>query len=338
MESNQNILGKLLSISAKAAKPINFEKALEYPLYPVPLSLAHPDGSKRSTQKSKLLQVLGINESNCILPQKEESALIIDMIAQFRMIVQELPNDFEGLIMKFLNSIPKKYNRVDIVADCYRDISIKTAEREKRGNSSKVYVRSVKSKVPRDITTFLSNSENKTQLINITFQYIIENKSKIMALLKTNWLYLSADQDCKQVTVSDCSDYDMLISDQEEADTKVVLHTLHALSENNETKVVIRSPSGDTDILVIALGIISQRERVYVDNGIGNHRKQLSLNEIDMEDNHRKALIGFHSFTGNDYVSAFFRKGKSVCWKTMIKSDEFVSAFVSLGQRLVYVR
>ena len=50
------------------------------------------------------------------------------MIAQFRMIVQDLPNDFEGLIMKFLNNIPKKYNRVDIVADCYRDVSIKSAE------------------------------------------------------------------------------------------------------------------------------------------------------------------------------------------------------------------
>ena len=170
MESTQNILGKLLSISAKAAKPINFEEALEYPLYPVPLRLAHPDVSRRSTQKSKLLQVLGIKESNCILPQKEESTLTIDMIAQFRMIVQDLPNDFEGLIVKCLNSIPKKYNKVDIVADCYKDVSIESAEREKRGNSSKVYVRNVKRKVPRDITNFLSNSENKTQLIKITFQ------------------------------------------------------------------------------------------------------------------------------------------------------------------------
>ena len=143
--------------------------------------------------------------------------------------------------MKFLKTIPKKYNRVDIVADCYRDVSIKSAEREKRGNSSKVY------------SNFLSNSENKIQLIKITFQYIIEN-----SLIKK----LSADQDCKKVTVSDCSDY-MLLSDQEEADTKVILHTLHTLSENNERKVVKRSPFGDNDILVIALGIISQRERVY---------------------------------------------------------------------------
>ena len=83
------------------------------------------------------------------------------------------------------------------------------------------------------------------------------------------------------------------------------------------------------------LYVLSVKEKeyiVYIDNGIRNHREQLSLNEIDMEDDYRKALIGFHSFTGNDYVSKFFGKGKSVCWKMMIKSDEFVSVFVSLGQ------
>ena len=30
--------------------------------------------------------------------------------------------------------------------------------------------------------------------------------------------------------------------------------------------------------------------------------------------------MGFHSFTGNDYCSAFFGKGKQTCWKIMIKN------------------
>ena len=49
------------------------------------------------------------------------------------------------------------------------------------------------------------------------------------------------------------------MSDQEEADTKVVLHAMRFLSENKEESVCIRSPSGDTDILVIALGTIIER-------------------------------------------------------------------------------
>ena len=51
-----------------------------------------------------------------------------------------------------------------------------------------------------------------------------------------------------------------------------------------------------------------------------------------MEYDHRKALIGFHSFTGNDYVSTFLRKCKSVCGRTMIKSDEFVSTLYLLAK------
>ena len=58
VEVNQNILGLLLSASAKSGQVIDFAKALEYPLGPVPLSLANPDGSRRVTSKSKLLKVI----------------------------------------------------------------------------------------------------------------------------------------------------------------------------------------------------------------------------------------------------------------------------------------
>ena len=50
-------LGKLLSTSAKHERIIDFEKALEYPLTAVPLSLANADRSRRMTQKSALMAV-----------------------------------------------------------------------------------------------------------------------------------------------------------------------------------------------------------------------------------------------------------------------------------------
>ena len=58
VEVNRNILGLLLSASAKSGQVIDFAKALEYPLGPVPLSLANPDGSRRVTSKSKSLKVI----------------------------------------------------------------------------------------------------------------------------------------------------------------------------------------------------------------------------------------------------------------------------------------
>ena len=93
-----------------------------------------------------------------------------------------------------------------------------------------------------------------------------------------------------------------LTSNQEEADTKVILHTIHALSETPSLKVVIRSPSADTDIFVIALGVINERNRVYLDYSVGKNRKGSWLSDIDIPEEKRNALIGFHAFTANDYI------------------------------------
>ena len=58
VEIDRNIVGTLLAYCAKNEKVTDFEKALEYPLCSVPLSLANPDGSCRATTKSKLLEVI----------------------------------------------------------------------------------------------------------------------------------------------------------------------------------------------------------------------------------------------------------------------------------------
>ena len=53
---------------------------------------------------------------------------------------------------------------------------------------------------------------------------------------------------------------------------------------------------------------------------------------VDLGENERDALIGFHAYTGNDYVSAFFRKGKQARWKCMRKHEKFTMAFSQLGE------
>ena len=113
----------------------------------------------------------------------------------------------------------------------------------------------------------------------------------------------------------------------------MILHALQVLKQSN-LFVMLRSPSGDTDIFVLALGLISElnhSERLYYDYGNGNNRKGTWLSALLMEENHRSTLIGFHAFTGNDYVSSFFRKGKKVCWNTTVKEDIFIECFSELG-------
>ena len=42
-------------------------------------------------------------------------------------------------------------------------------------------------------------------------------------------------------------------------------------------------------------------------------------------------MIGFHDFTGNDYVSSFFLKGQKRYWEVAIKSLLLLVAFAALG-------
>ena len=54
-------LGTILACSFKLPKIIDLEKALCFPLSPVPLSLANPDGSPCKTTKSQLNKILIAN-------------------------------------------------------------------------------------------------------------------------------------------------------------------------------------------------------------------------------------------------------------------------------------
>ena len=121
-----------MSLSIKANRIINFGEALKYPVHNVPLCLAHPDGSMRKTSKSKLVECIipDNNVQNEEIIDKHMSAYVLDMMAQIRSCINNVPETFEQFIEIFLSSIPKNFRRVDLVADTYPDVSIKSEERE----------------------------------------------------------------------------------------------------------------------------------------------------------------------------------------------------------------
>ena len=123
-EANRNILAKLLAYSAKTGKVIDFEKALRYPLYPVPLCLAHPDGSRRTTAKSKFKEVIllycnssiDLKELGTRVPKDSVSAYLVDLMALIRT-VPGLCDTYQELTFKLIDMLPVGYKRIDIVAD-----------------------------------------------------------------------------------------------------------------------------------------------------------------------------------------------------------------------------
>ena len=92
VEVNRDILGKLLAHSAKTQKAIDFKKALTYPLCPIPLCFAHPDGTRRTTAKSKLMDEIltycnqPVDPSSFQVPKDRFAAYLVDLMALVRTL------------------------------------------------------------------------------------------------------------------------------------------------------------------------------------------------------------------------------------------------------------
>ena len=136
--------------------------------------------------------------------------------------IASIPETFEDLAARIVKSIPTGFRRVEIIADSYLPNSIKGSERDKRGKANKVLVKSVNSKIPRDFSQFLMCGENKTRMIEIIFQSMKEDRVRVLNTLKTNQLILSAENSRFRISLASVNIFDALISNHEEADTKVI--------------------------------------------------------------------------------------------------------------------
>ena len=303
IEVNRDILGRLLSISLKESKTIDFVKALHYPLCEAPLRLVNADGTMRKANKSKLANIIISNTFTTDI-SKQQTAYIIDVMAYIRTMVN-LPDTYERLAWQFLSGIPKGFSRIDLVADSYFNNSIKDAKKIKRGTSKKIIVRSMKSKLPSEFSQYLSCGENKNRLIELLFEVIKNEREEALEMLRCDKLVLSREGQCKLLTHIEEKTYDQLLSTQKEADTKIIAHAVHIFHQDTENKVVIRSPSGDTDILVLSAALLYNfKEHAVTDNGSGQSRKCIDLRSLQFSECKYSAMLGLHEFTGNDYLSS----------------------------------
>ena len=71
---------------------------------------------------------------------------------------------------------------------------------------------------------------------------------------------------------------------------------------------------------------------ILIENGTGKGKKLLDLTQCELSREQKQALLGLHAFTGNDYVSSSFRRGKTQCWKLIQENAEFLEIFSELGQ------
>ena len=85
---------------------------------------------------------------------------------------------------------------MDIVVGTYRNVSIKVGEKESRGRSDKVIIKSTKSKIPKEFQAFLRNGENKNWLIYLLCETISSSQYGALAILQASVIYISKEQLC----------------------------------------------------------------------------------------------------------------------------------------------
>ena len=113
-------------------------------------------------------------------------------------------------------------------------------------------------------------------------------------MLRTNKNIIALDNKCISISPLSTSIEESLTSNQEKADTKVILHS-HQILKNNETSVItLRSPSGNTDKVVLTVALLYEfRNRVLINDGSRDNIMVMQLINIDIEKDLVDALIGF---------------------------------------------
>ena len=122
----------------------------------------------------------------------------------------------------------------------------------------------------------------------------------------------------------------------EEADTRVVVHVLHALMQGGKT---IQVRTVDTDVVVILAGtfhdlIASQLlADIWVAFGMGKNFRFYHINAIcaSLGELQSRALPVFHAFSGCDTTSAFNGKGKKSAWQAWQVYEDVTETFVYLA-------
>ena len=256
---------------------------------------------------------------------------VIEEMAEVQSLDKpEQIHNYSHLADHFICRICEKYEDSDeirLIFDRY-DIptSLKQATRQKRqGQQDVIYYRITPSTLITKVTMkkLLShtstNDELEKYLAEQTIEYAERNRARAV---------VAYGCECKGTK----RDMSYLKSDQEEADTKIVLHALDATA-NGATEVRIHSP--DTDVFILALRRYPDlcQHTVFV-TGKGENYRTIEIQTIVRALGPLKtaALPSFHALTEADNTGSFTKKGKPTCWSVFNEAhDDVIQALSQLG-------
>ena len=330
LKADRNLFGHMILVAQ--SRDLHLSDVLAHPLGPLPWGLANNDGSLRKTNKAALARELEKNVSPAEFIPKP-SATIIDgmsLIQKMKGNEKTFSQLAESAMLMVLHEGAES-ERIDVVFDVYRDTSIKNAERSNRGADMAIQFRNI---APghniQQWRKLLCSSSNKANLI----KFLVEEWKlpKYREKLNNKLLLVTCEEVCYQISKEHCEEVSELKSTQEEADTCMLLHALHAAKGGYKSVVVIAE---DTDVLIICLGLHKHiSASLYQKCGTKNRIRYLDISMLasSLRSSVCDALIGLHAVSGCDNIGAFAGRGKLIALKQMKSNKTYQEAFSHLGQ------
>lgn len=339
-KTSESLRDAFIRILVAVSQQTNFDlqHVLSFPLTKWPLAITHSDGSRMTTNKSKLLKKLEELQDGFTQEQLPLiSVTLIDgglLIHSFLSTLGRITT-YGNLARSLLASVcSSQGNEIHVVFDTYRTDSLKESERMLRGAADQPYVISGPEQTARQsCQKLLLNGTFKDQLAQFLLREWQQDKYGAIIANKTlvvshggNCVRLTFDEDSRKMNVEHPPE---LQGEHEEADTLLAFHAASGLTGN----IIVRA--SDTDVLVILLGMLGRNLvtpspldlRIIMDCGSGNDRRHIDISGIALALESKQkgltaALPGLHSFTGCDYTTAFYRKGKVKPLEILEKDSE----------------
>ena len=329
--AERGMFAKLLVIGEKRCT-VSMQELLSYSLGPIPWSLAKPDGTLAKTSKSDLLDVVedGIDTLE-ILPAG--TVLIFDGMVILQQLQPESPSTFGDISEQILARILRgNANTVYFVTDQYLENSVKEMERNKRASQGVIRFQLSRreQKTPKQWKKYISHSQNKIDLVKFLLRDW-SHPERFKDQIGNRRIYASVEEKCYMIKdvdgVIEAVEANALFSNQEEADTKVILCCKHAEESGHQNVCIV---TVDSDIAIYNIYYADRMNlNVYVQVGTKASKRILDIGAIQesIGSSISNALPALHAFTDNDYTSAFFGMGKAKAFKVLKSCELFQYTF-----------
>ena len=288
-----------------------------------PPSLFTSEGQMRTGNKANLIKA--IKEETCVaslstLPETQyKTAVIVDAMFVICHWSFKKEETFGEIALRFQNllltDVPCNTELIHFCCDRYNKSSLKNQERQKRlakSTSSKVYEIREHIHAP-DPSAFFAVSDNKAGLLN----FLCESWSAQKLTHGNLQLYLGGGflDETKSVKISG----DVVIpiveleSTHEEADTRVILHSIYSVQHDHVERLIIHANDTDVIVLVIyyASNLLKDVPEIWIrtarDSYLPIHRIVAALGQSRCQ-----SLPFIHSLSGRDTTSFFYFISKKV--------------------------